>query len=730
MRVVYEHIHRYLWAARLVEGRRVLDLGSGEGFGAAILAEAAAEVIGVDIDERTVEHSRLNYAADKLRFDVGSGLDLGAYDDDSFGAVVAFETIEHVRGQQRVLDEVQRVLNEDGILIISTPERWSSTEASGRVDPFHEPELGLDEFPELLQSRFEHVALWGQRTITGSHLNEITDAGTTEGAPMSEFFLQRAGEEWRLAGPPAPHKGVALASRVPLPAVPASSTLADCGLALVCALEQEQAERVQRELAGLAERERESKRERKELITTLERQRAEHVRALRINNARVRDELGLRDSDLERRGAHIATLKGELRARDEQLRAREDALRAREEQIHQEQQRRAALEVELDGSRELHRRMEESVSWRTFEQLRGRVYDTIGESSLLARALRMLLRAFGRVALSPPQASPGPVSEPGAPEEAQPELIAEAAQPELIEFSEYPNPAVSLIIPVYEGAELTKACLESIRDRTTHVSYEVIVVNDGEDPDIVRLLAGLRGARVIHNGTNLGYLRSVNRAASIARGRWLVLLNNDTEASDGWLRAMLECAESTPDLGVVTPKYLYPDGSLNEAGGIVWRDGTGANYGRGDDPTLFRYEYRREVDYGSAAALMVKAELWRAVGGFDERYLPMYYEDVDLCFAARDLGFRVVYEPRAVVIHVEGGTAGVDGETGHKRHQEQNRPKFVAKWRERLEREQYAPGMQNLRIAADRHDGPHVLVIDFNIPTWDRDAGRCGCSPS
>ena len=176
-------------------------------------------------------------------------------------------------------------------------------------------------------------------------------------------------------------------------------------------------------------------------------------------------------------------------------------------------------------------------------------------------------------------------------------------------------------------------------------------------------------------------------------------------------------------MGVVTPKFLYPDGSLNEAGGIIWRDGTGVNYGRGDAPERFPYEYRRETDYGSAAALMVSAELWNAIGGFDERYLPMYYEDADLCFEARERGLRVLYEPQAVVVHVEGATAGNDAESGHKRFQEQNRPKFVAKWRHRLEVEQRLPAPANVRAAANRHRGPHVLVIDHRIPMWDRDAG-------
>jgi glycosyltransferase involved in cell wall biosynthesis len=176
-------------------------------------------------------------------------------------------------------------------------------------------------------------------------------------------------------------------------------------------------------------------------------------------------------------------------------------------------------------------------------------------------------------------------------------------------------------------------------------------------------------------------------------------------------------------VGVVTPKFLYPDGRLNEAGGIIWRDGTGVNYGRGDAPDRFQYEYRRETDYGSAAALMVKSELWEATGGFDERYLPMYYEDVDMCFEARERGLRVLYEPDAVVVHIEGATSGNDPQSGPKRYQEENRPKFVAKWRQQLDAEHLRSAPTNVRIAANRHRGPHVLVVDHCVPMWDRDAG-------
>jgi GT2 family glycosyltransferase/glycosyltransferase involved in cell wall biosynthesis len=403
----------------------------------------------------------------------------------------------------------------------------------------------------------------------------------------------------------------------------------------------------------------------------------------------------------------------ELEQRDHDLAQMQRAIVRREQALEELRQRLSSLEAELAAARQVNRGIEESVTWQAFQKLRRRLYGAMGgERSLLARALGASLRVAGRLLLTRRPGGPSPSG-----------TGADLNAPAVIEIPSYADPQVSLIIPLHAHAELTRACLYSIADHTTHARYEVILVDDTADPETKRLLDGVQGAKILRNEENLGYLRSMNRGASVARGEWLVLFNNDTEVTRGWLSAMLQCATSAPDVGVVTPKFVYPDGSLSEAGGIVWRDGTAMNYGRGDDPYRFAYEYRRETDYGSAAALMVSAELWRDTGGFDERYLPMYYEDADLCFEARERGLRVLYEPQAVVVHVEGATAGNDAESGHKRFQEQNRPKFVAKWRHRLETEQRPPASANLVAAANRHRGPHVLVIDHRVPMWDRDAG-------
>jgi GT2 family glycosyltransferase/SAM-dependent methyltransferase len=689
VQVVYEHFHRYLWAAPIVAGRRVLDLGSGEGFGAAILAETAADVVGVDIDKRTVEHSKLNYAASNLEFRVGTALDLSTHDTGGFGAVVAFEIIEHVRDQERLLGEVVRVLNDDGLLVISTPDRRVYSEASGQSNPFHERELALEEFVELLKAHFPYVSAWGQRTITGSHMNILSraqgDVGTTD---IHDFFIERADDEWRVAGDAAALYCIAVASKVALPAPPDASTLADCGLELM-RLRERDAVIAQGERDIATRRSEGLEHERDEVLRALEQERAAHHRMLRQRESEINEELTQREHDIGFRQETIVNL-------NQKIAGLRGAF--------------AELETELTDARQLSRRTEESVTWQAFQKVRARLYNAIGERSLLSRALGISLRLVGRVLVKrPAQKSLSPASDPPA--------------IETISLPEYEHPKVSLIIPLYAHAELTRACLQSIRDNTSHAGYEVILVDDTADAATKRLLEGVSGARVIHNEKNLGYLRSINRGAGVARGRWLVLFNNDTEVTRNWLQAMLSCAESAEDVGIVTPKFVYPDGSLNEAGGIVWRDGTGVNYGRGDVASHFQYEYRRETDYGSAAALMVSAELWQETGGFDERYLPMYYEDTDLCFEAREHGLRVLYEPEAVIVHIEGATAGNDAESGYKRYQERNRSKFVAKWRRQLESEHLRPALHNVRIAANRQRGRHVLVVDYRVPMWDYDSG-------
>lgn len=233
---VYEHLHRYLWAQPLMAGRRVLDLGSGEGFGAALLADRAASVSGVDIDERTVEHSRANYPG--IDFAVASATDLSAFADSSFDAVVTFELIEHVADQEQVLAEIERVLAPGGLVVMSTPERQAYSDDRDFVNPYHERELTQDEFTILLRSSFANVSLFAQGAIAGSRIEAL---GEPADAGHQVLPVERVDEDWRLAGPPQPLYMVALASNAELPAVVGESTLFDRGLEVLAELAERQA---------------------------------------------------------------------------------------------------------------------------------------------------------------------------------------------------------------------------------------------------------------------------------------------------------------------------------------------------------------------------------------------------------------------------------------------------------------------------------------------------------
>ena len=279
---------------------------------------------------------------------------------------------------------------------------------------------------------------------------------------------------------------------------------------------------------------------------------------------------------------------------------------------------------------------------------------------------------------------------------------------------------VTIIIPVHNQSRYTFNCLESIL-KNTNAPYEVIVIDNGSNDDTSQLLEAMENVRVIHNQENQGFVTACIQGAAAALGENLLFLNNDTEVTKGWLEALLEPLMDEK-VGVVGAKLVYPNGRLQETGNIIWQDGSGWNYGRGDDPDLPPYSYLKEVDYCSGACLLIRKELYLKLGGFDTRYEPAYYEDTDLCFAARQQGYKVIYQPEARVIHHEGVTAGTDIASGYKKYQQVNLGKFREKWHEVLKRDHFK-GVENLYLARERGFKKRILVVDHHVPTFDMDSG-------
>lgn len=289
-------------------------------------------------------------------------------------------------------------------------------------------------------------------------------------------------------------------------------------------------------------------------------------------------------------------------------------------------------------------------------------------------------------------------------------------------FAQEPSPRVSIIVPVYNQVLNTLYCLHSLEKNRGTISFEVIIADDCSRDETQELASRVEHLRVVTTPKNLGFLGNCNNAAQVARGEFLVFLNNDTYVQPGWLDELVGEMDRNPRAGLVGSKLVYPDGTLQEAGGIIWNDATGANYGRNDNPTKPQYSFVREVDYVSGASILVRRSLFEEIGGFDPRFMPAYYEDTDLAFEIRRRGFQVIYQPFSVVVHFEGVSHGKDEGAGIKRYQVENRLKFQEKWKNELAT--HYPNGQNFFLARyGRKTGKTVLVMDGWIPTFDRDAG-------
>ncbi len=274
--------------------------------------------------------------------------------------------------------------------------------------------------------------------------------------------------------------------------------------------------------------------------------------------------------------------------------------------------------------------------------------------------------------------------------DAAPRLTASAS------FAEH-APSVSIVVPCHEEFRHTQACMHALAETLpTWFRGEILIVDDASSPETVeelqRLADSTPNVRLLRNDVNSGFIASVNRAVEEAAGEFVVLLNNDTIPLPGWLPPLLAPFRTRDDVGAVGGRLVYPDGRLQEAGGIVFRDGSAAKFGYGDrEPDFPLFTVPREVDYCSGCLLTFRRDFFLESGGFDPEYGFGFYEDTDFCFRVRALGRVVLYEPESVIVHVEGASAGTDLTQGAKRFQAVNASLFTERWQTALAHQHERP---------------------------------------
>jgi GT2 family glycosyltransferase/ubiquinone/menaquinone biosynthesis C-methylase UbiE len=765
--IAFEHLHRYNTVEEIVKKRIVLDIASGEGYGTAILAKHADKVFGVDIDPKAIEHAKKEYSGIKnIEFLIGNANNI-PLPDDSIDIVVSYETIEHIDEltQKKFLSEIKRVLKKEGQLIVSTPDKTNYSDRYDHKNEFHLKEFTSDEFFKFLKNYFKYVTPYLQgyeivSAITENEPEKINNLHITNWQrltkPFSRKYLIGICSDRSLP------KNITLSSvvfqvnkdfmQMTDRIVQMEAHILELGAwgrRLDKQIEEKNVlfNQKARELEKTAsEKEKQSMllqkvsselENKKKLIESFAISFQETTVKLFQMQKQLVEESELKQkfkNEILEKESLTAELQNTIIAIEEKIEQQKNAINTLtsenndKNKIIEEQNRNVhSLQAQLNSLSERLTEIYRSEGWKILKRyynLKGKLLPETSKRYRILKKVVNRLRGKKEDNLGPFDAKQSQVIT--ASLSTNNSHSEKSYEP--IEFVLFESSAVSIVMPAYNGWDLTYKCLASIKKNTHGISYEIIIGDDASTDETKNIKNYIKNITVIRNEKNLEFLHNCNHAATYVKGKYILFLNNDTEVRSGWLSSMVDLMEKDETIGMVGSKLIYPNGLLQEAGAIIWNDASGWNFGHKKNPESPEFNYVKEVDYISGASIIIRTDLWKEIGGFDERYTPAYCEDSDLAFEVRKHGYKVVYQPLSEVIHFEGYTHGTDQEEGIKgneikAYQKLNNEKFKEKWKNVLQKEHF-PNGENVFWARDKSQNRKtILVIDHYVPQFDKDAG-------
>ncbi|WP_338835698.1 glycosyltransferase [Neomoorella thermoacetica] len=644
----YEHLHRYYFASQFVEGRKVLDLASGEGYGCAIMAERAAEVIGVELDENAVNHAASQYPLPNIRFIAGSITEVPIQEEKIFDVITCFEAIEHIEEHEKLLTEVKRLLKEDGLFIISSPNRLLYSDKTGYKNPYHVRELYFEEFRGLLAKYFPYVFFLGQKVFP---VSSIWPLGTGEGF-STEVCVRKADTGFIRVGvqEKIPLYFIAIASEQQLPEGIKFSTLTD--------VTEELFDRLRRMID-----------EREQLLAEMKREFSMEEKALRAQIAE-------KEQCILRLEENLTNLTNRLSIKEKEFLQEKDRL---ETQIPEKQRTIVQLEETLNHLRKKLAEkdseillMRSSLGWRLVKKYRGvmdiifpvhssrrKIYE-VGQKSLkialtegpfvfARKAAQKAVRYFklrqnaGLIRCS----------------RAEKLLIREVRDAMPVKKHQV---LVDIVICVHNALDDVKKCLESILKYTSE-PYRLILVDDGSDIATRLFLeeyARTIKATLIRNEVARGYTCAANQGLRYSSADYVVLLNSDTVVTPGWLDRMIECADSDVRIGIVGPLSncaSWQSVPKIEDNGDWAQNPLPENLSVIDMGELVaKYSARLypRIPFLNGFCLLIKRQVIDKIGYFDETaFKEGYGEENDYCLRTQKAGFQLAIADDVFIYHAQ-----------------------------------------------------------------------------